>query len=349
MANLRLQDEIFGDLLPYIQDDAVTDINWNGTDLWVNDQQKGRYKVDGFTLTDKFINQFSQRLGNLMNVSFNKFSQTLEAETDGLRVSVIHESAAVSGRPISIRKTPAIMRITKKSMEDTGYCPDYIINFLENSIKAHMNIVVCGLPGVGKTELLKALTAFIPAHERVITIEDNLEIRYKAINPGKDVVELKVDEDFTYANAIKACLRQLPEWIMLSESRSVEVKYLLESMSTGTHCLTTLHTDTVTKIPDRIKNMISASNRSIENDIYSFLDIGVLVRSYVKPGESITRRIAEICVLDRDGVTDTNTLNMFYAYNEGGLTIERGALPKNIMLKFNSVGIRDPFIKYKWE
>ena len=83
--------------------------------------------------------------------------------------------------------------------------------FLENAVKAHMNIIMCGLPGSGKTELLKYLTRFVPDNERVITIEDNLEIHYADINPGKDAGELKVNEIlFDYTKAIKACLRQNP-------------------------------------------------------------------------------------------------------------------------------------------
>ena len=137
------------------------------------------------------------------------------------------------------------------------------------------------------------------AREKLESIEDNLEIRYAKINPGKDCVELKVDQDFTYTKAIKACLRQLPEWILLSEARSVEVKYLLESMSTGTHCLTTLHTDDVRKIPDRIKNMMPTINEQTENDIYSFINVGIQVRSYITD-EGVQRKIAQVALFSRD-------------------------------------------------
>ena len=58
-----------------------------------------------------------------------------------------------------------------------------------------MNMMMCGLPGTGKTELLKFLTGYIPDNERAITIEDNLEIHYSEINPGKDCVEMKVDAE----------------------------------------------------------------------------------------------------------------------------------------------------------
>ena len=329
MANLRLNDEIFGELLPYIKEDNVTDINWNGSALWLNDLNKGRYCVENFKLDDKFIDQFTARLSNLMNSPFNKTSPLLEAETDGLRVSIIHESVA------------AIRRLNKQKMKETDYCPDMINNFLENCVKARLNIVVCGLPGTGKTELLKALTAYVPANQRAITIEDNLEIRYSEINPGKDCVSLKVDKDFDYTAAIKACLRQLPDWIMVAEARSTEVKYLLESMSTGTNCLTTLHTDSVLKIPARIKNMLPEVNDQIENNIYSYINVGIQVRSYINE-DGITRRIAEVALFS--GANEKNKMYLLYDYEDGGVVDL--SIPKDIMYKFRIAGIYNPFKPY---
>lgn len=341
MADLKLNDEIFGDLLPYIKADNVTDINWNGSALWLNDLKKGRYCVKDFKLDEKFIDQFTARLSNLMNSPFNKTAPLLEAETDGLRVSIIHESVAPTGRSISIRKTPAIRRLNKQKMKETDYCPDMINNFLENCVKARLNMVVCGLPGTGKTELLKALTAYVPANQRVITIEDNLEIRYAEINPGKDCVSLKVDKDFNYTQAIKACLRQLPDWIMVAEARSVEVKYLLESMSTGTNCLTTLHTDSVLKIPARIKNMLPEVNKQIENNIFSYINVGIQVRSYVSD-DGIQRRIAEVALFS--GANEKNRMFLLYDYENGGVVDL--SIPVDLMNKFHMAGIYNPFKPY---
>ena len=153
-------------------------------------------------------------------------------------------------------------------------------------------------------------------------------------------MELKVDQDFTYTKAIKACLRQLPEWILLSEARSVEVKYLLESMSTGTHCLTTLHTDDVRKIPDRIKNMMPQINEQTENDIYSFINVGIQVRSYITE-EGIQRKIAQIALFSRDLMSGKNSMTMLY--NEGAYGDD--PFPDEILWKFASAGI-DPRKNY---
>lgn len=336
-ATKELSAEHFGPLYDYIIDDNVTDVNYNGTDVWIDDLTKGRYKAD-VTLTKEFINQFSTRVADIVSESFNQYSPLLEAETETLRISIIHESVASTGRSISIRKTPVIKRLNKKKMIAEEYCTEEILTFLENCVKGKMNMVMCGLPGTGKTEFLKYQTTFIPQNDRAITIEDNLEIHYSAINPGKDCVELKVDDKFTYVKAIKACLRQAPEWILLSEARSTEVKYLIESMSTGTHCLTTLHTDDVRKIPDRIKNMVEDSKMTehIENDTYAFLDVGVLIRKGMKDGQ-IYRYIDQVCVFSRENGKNTTTMIV-----DDGKIVSR-EIPYQVKKKFQLYGVFDPF------
>ena len=107
MRKLSLPDKAYGNLLKFILDENITDINWS-QGLWVNDLNKGRYKIKGFTLDDNFIQQFSTRISNLMNVQFNKNNPLLEAETDNLRISILHDSVTNTGISISIRKTPAV-------------------------------------------------------------------------------------------------------------------------------------------------------------------------------------------------------------------------------------------------
>lgn len=334
----KFKEEHYGPLLPFIKDENVTDINYNGKDVWIDDLTIGRYKAD-IELSRDFIEQFTVRVADAVSENFNQYDPLLEAETDTLRISIVHESVANTGRSISIRKTPIIKRLNFDTMISTGYASKEILSLLQHCVEGKMNALICGLPGAGKTELLKYLTTFIPNNDRVITIEDSLEIHYAAINDGKDCVEMKVDNDrFDYVKAIKACLRQNPQWILLSEARSTEVKHLMESMSTGTHCLTTIHTDDVKKVPDRIKNMIqdSAIAERIENDVYSFLDLAILVRKKIKNGK-IIRFIDQICFFSRE--EGRNVIAM--VVDDG--KIIGAALPNQIMRKFKQYDIVNPF------
>ncbi len=337
---LKRQD--YGILYPYVVSESVTDINWNGRQLWIDDLEKGRYMANEI-LSDAFVERFTLLLSNVTSVPLNRMNPVLEAETEELRISVVHSCVAHSGATISLRKIPAVRRLEKSEMVQSGYCSEEICNFLINCIQAHCSIAICGLPGSGKTELLKFLTRFIPATERVITIEDTLEIHYQKINPNKDCVEMKVAENFSYTEAIKACLRQLPKWILLSEARSEEVRYLLESLSTGTNGITTLHTDDVRNIPDRIKNMAGGAEDlvRIENDTYRFLDIGILVKSTVDEEGKIRRFIDQVGIFDRYGKDWSQTINEIVMVAEEGKIVCR-KLPVNVKRKFEEAGIYHP-------
>lgn len=285
-----------------------------------------------------FVNQFATRIANVVSQNFNKFNNILEAETETLRISIIHQSVSQGGVAISIRKTPVICRLERESMINSGYTNSEVINFLELCITGHLNMVFCGLPGSGKTELLKYLTRKIPKEEKVITIEDNLEIHFASINPEHHCVELKVGEQtISYTQAIKVSLRQNAQWILLSEARSHEVKYLLESLSTGLHGLTTLHTDDVRKVPDRILNMMDSGldSKRLENDIHTFIDVGVLLRKTVLPNGNIQRFIDQICVYDR-----ANGENRMVMVADEGVLVD-SVLPENIVEKFKTYGVKE--------
>lgn len=334
------REENFGVLLPFINDADVTDINWNGSQLWIDDVNKGRYKVD--TVLDKeFTDVMSVRIANVVSKTFNKYQPSLEAETDELRITILHESISNTGRAISIRKTPALKRINfMQSIKQGDYCSEEIANLMSNAVKAKFNIIVCGLPGVGKTELVKFLTNYIFPSDRVVTIEDTLEIHYDKINPDKDSLVLKITPQFSYTQAIKESLRLLPEWVLLSEARSTEVKYLMESVSTGTKCMTTLHADDVRKIPDRIVNMIGDINQEeiIKNQVYSFFDIGILIdkEEEAQTGR-IKRWISQVCFFDRSN--DKNECTM--VVDNGQFTNNK--LPQDAIRRFRNAGILDPY------
>ena len=111
----NFQEDNFGELLPYVKDTNITDINYNGSDVWVEDLEKGILKTN-VKLSQAFVEQFSTRIANMVSQQFNDVNNILEAETDTLRISIIHPSVTNTGYSISIRKTPAVMRLTEKGM-----------------------------------------------------------------------------------------------------------------------------------------------------------------------------------------------------------------------------------------
>ena len=299
------QKEYFGVFYPFIRDDRITDVDFNGRSLWLTDCNNRRWR-DRTQIPPGFIEQFTQRVSNTISKPFNKQSPVLEAETDTLRITIVHESVALSGRCICIRKSLPYVRLSAAKMIRENYCTSGILELLKCCVIKKKNIVFCGQPGVGKTECAKFFSGFISPSDRVITIEDTPEWHFKELHPENDCIELRINAQMDYTGAIKTCLRLNPGWIMLSETRSEEVVYLIEGYSTGVKGITTLHTDAVKKIPDRMLNM--AGNRReaqrFENDIYSFVDVGVLIscKERKNPDGTVTLRrfIDQICFFARE-------------------------------------------------
>lgn len=235
--------ELFREIEDLIQNEDVTDIEWDGYYLWVTDLKKGCY-CHNIRLNEEYVDNLAIRLANIMKVPFNRAYPILEANTEDLRISIWHESRCTK-KSMAIRKIPTRLRFRHQDIVQAGYAPETLINLLENCVTAHCNIVIGGQPHAGKTELLKYLSTFIPANEKVGVYEDNQEIHYRKINPGKKCAEFFVDEKFSYSQIIRAGLRHNIDWTLLSESRGPEVLDLLNSLSTGASCMTTIHLDDV--------------------------------------------------------------------------------------------------------
>ncbi|MCH4007220.1 MAG: CpaF/VirB11 family protein [Eubacterium sp.] len=323
--NLYIQKEYFGALLPFIENEKITDITWNGKELWVDDLEKGRHPVS-LKLEASFLDSFAARIANLANVNFNRSQPVLEAETDNLRISLIDRSVTNTDYTLAIRKTPAVRRLSEQSMIKDEYAGTDVLQFLKAAVKGRCSIIVTGDVGSGKTELVKYLTKHIEPYSRTISIEDNFELRLSVINPRLDCVEMKAAENFSYEQAIKAALRQMCRWMLLSEARGREVNYLLEAASTGCSVMTTIHSDDVRKLPDRIMNMMGNQGTDRQNDIYSFFDIGIRV-DVKNQGNGIQRKLSQICILDRD--RGVNRLQMLY---QDGLWLDQ-PLPENFLRK----------------
>lgn len=334
----------FGVLWKYVAESGVTDVDYNGRELWITDLKKGRYRAPE-ELSAQFISTFTHNISNCVNKQFNNANKVLEADTRELRISIIHDSVAASGISICIRKSPCIVRSSIRRMIHEKYCPERMLHLLMNCVLTGMNVVFGGEPGAGKTECAKFFMQFIPKNERVITIEDSLEMHYGEINPGADAVELRIGHVFTYTDAIKASLRQNPKWLMLSEARSVEVTSLIEQWSTGVSGFTTIHLDDVRKLPDRIQNMMNDERDAsrLENRIYRYVNVGILIRC-VRQTDGVYRRyIDQLCFYSREGQE-----NRIYMLMEDGETVSE-ELPPGIARRFEQAGIRDPFSCANWQ
>lgn len=336
---LTLTADNYGPLWKYVDDDDITDTDFNGVDLWLTDIEGRRIRIEDHGLTDEFIRAFTQRVANKVSKPFNKMNPLLEAETSTLRISVVHESAAISGRSICLRKSLPKVRITTQGIMDTNYIPRPVLNLLVNCIQSKMNVVIGGEPGAGKTEFAKYLTQYIDKTQRMITIEDSPEWHFRTINPGHDVIEMRVSPEFDYSMAIKTCLRQNPKWIALSEARGEEAKWLITAWSTGVNGVTTIHTDDVRKIPGRLISMMNDRNDAerMISDVFDFVNVGIMVRRKAMLDGTAKRYVDQVGLLFREG----DEQGVMPIVMNGEFVAEM--LPKDVAFRLKRAGVENPF------
>lgn len=349
--NIFADNEVFGPLKKYVEDEDITDIDFNyNQKVWLTNTKNERWYVNEPLLTEEWIRNFAIQIADHEQVEINPLTPVVETETDELRISVVHDSIATNGTSICIRKTPPKARITEKYAIDTLYCSKEILSLMANCVKAHMNIVFCGEPRAGKTECAKFISTYIPDSERVITIESVKEWRYKELKPEADCVEMRTTENFDYSDAIIASLKQNPKWLMIAETRGNEVKHLVQGFSTGVNGITTLHTDDVRKIPSRMLNMVNDSTiekRFLKN-IYEFVNVGIMINFKHNEKGEIIRYIDQVGFFTTEGVKteadgELKSGRCIIVVQDGKI-VDR-PLPENILVKLKGVGVTRDNIK----
>lgn len=305
----------FGPLEEFLQDDNVTDISYsNGGQVWLKTLDKGVYQVNRPQINNPLMEKLAFQCANVMGKTFNMAHPMLDAESAELRMNFIHDSISTNGISCLIRKTPAKIRLNKQKLIDEKYVTESLHDFLIQCIEGHANIIVSGETGSGKTELVKYLASHIKENEKIITIEDTLELHLDRIFPHRDIVALKTNNIASYSDVLVACMRQNPIWILLSEVRSAEaVMAVRNSISSGHHILSTIHSDKASLIPMRMFALIE-SNIDVEQfltTIHRYVQIGIYVKGYMsKELGRFQREIMEICefYVDDNNKAQVNTI-----------------------------------------
>lgn len=312
----------FGPLKRYLDDDDITDISYsNNGQLWLKSLEKGVYRAEQQDVDNELIEKIAFQCSNVMGKTFNMAHPFLDSESAELRMNFVHESIARNGIACVFRKTPAKIRLEKNKLLNEKYIELSIHEFLINCVKGHCNIIVCGETGSGKTELVKYLASHTAENEKLITIEDTLELHLDRIFPQRDIVAMKTNNIASYSDVLVTCMRQNPKWILLSEVRSAEaVTAVRNSISSGHYILSTIHADKAESIPHRMYSLLESNIDVVQflKTIYRYVQIGVFVRGrYSSVEKRFVREIAGVCEFF---VTDDNEpqFNNIYLKNVAG-------------------------------
>ena len=274
----------FGPLKPLLDNDDITDISYcNGGQIWIRSLTQGSIRVEIPGCTQEFMEKLAFQCSNVMGTTFNNAKPFLDAESSELRLNFVHQSIATNGIACVLRKTPAKIRLQKEKLLEDDYFTNDIHDFLIKCVEGHCNIMVCGETGSGKTEFVKYLASHTKENEKIITIEDTLELHLDKIFPHRDIVSMKTNNVASYSDVLVTCMRQNPKWILLSEVRSAEaVSAVRNSISSGHNILSTIHADKASAIPYRLYSLME-TDLDVEqflSTIYRYIQLGVHIKAY---------------------------------------------------------------------
>ncbi len=290
----------FGPFQTYIDNDDITDVSYsNNGQIWIRSLTQGSVRVENPAINNALVEKLAFQCSNVMGKTFNMASPFLDAESTELRMNFVHDSIATNGVALVIRKTPAKIRLEKEKLLQEDYVTQDIHDFLIKCVEGHCNIIVCGETGSGKTEFVKYLASHTKTNEKLITIEDTLELHLDKIFPQRDIVAMKTNNIASYSEVLVTCMRQNPKWILLSEVRSAEaVSAVRNSISSGHNILSTIHSDKASAIPFR---MYSLMETEVDVDqflktIYRYIQLGVHIKAfYSQKYQKFHREIDEVC------------------------------------------------------
>ncbi len=322
-----IENEIngYGPITELLEDKNITEIMVNGPDeIYIEvDGQLIRDDSVSF-INDEHIIRTIQRIVQPLGRTIDSTNPMVDSHLkDGSRINAIIPPLSVSGPVMTIRKfKESISNID--ALIGNGTLTPYMARFMDACVEAKLNIIVCGGTGSGKTTLLNVLSNFINPHERIITIEDAVELKLKqshVISLETRNVNYEREGEVTIRDLVRNSLRMRPDRIIVGEVRGEEAFDMLQAMNTGHDgSLTTLHANSASDALNRLETMILMGGidiplRAVREYIAKALDIVIDIER-LSDGKRKVINISEIVGFDGEDII----LKDIFAFNQKGLT-----------------------------
>jgi len=345
-----IEDEVMGlgPLEPLLADTTVSDVLVNGPKS-VYVERRGKLELTDVTFNnDLHLMNIIDRIVTAVGRRIDESSPMVDARLkDGSRVNAIIPPLALDGPMLSIRRF-AVELLSVDDLIKLGTLTEPVATVLKAIVKGRLNVLVSGGTGAGKTTTLNILSGFIPATERIVTVEDSAELQLQQPH----VVRLETRPpniegrgEVAARDLVRNSLRMRPDRIIVGEVRGAEALDMLQAMNTGHDgSLTTIHANTPRDALSRVENMVSMTGiqfptKGLRSQIASAINVVLQVERQ----EDGKRRIVSVCEIN--GMeSDVITMSELFKFERRGIDKEGGVIgalrPTGIIPAFQQQMVR---------
>lgn len=300
-----------GPLEQFLHDITVTEIMVNGSNQIYVERAGVIEPTDVRFISEEHLRRVIERIVSSVGRRIDEASPMVDARlADGSRVNVIVPPLSLDGSILTIRKF-AKDPFTVHDLIAMGTFTDRVASFLAASVEGGMNILVSGGTGTGKTTMLNVLSSFVPHDDRIVTIEDAVELQLHQDH----VIRLEARPEnteghgqITIRDLVRNSLRMRPDRIIVGEVRGAEALDMLQAMNTGHDgSLSTVHANAPRDALSRLETMVLMAGfdlptRAIREQIASALDLIVHVDRF-RDGSRRVTHLTEVAGMEGEIVT----------------------------------------------
>ncbi|MDQ1287417.1 MAG: pilus assembly protein CpaF [Actinomycetota bacterium] len=333
----RLEEEIADDILgygpiePYLRDAEVTEIMVNGPGRIFVERGGLLYPVDGRFADEQHLRRTIDKIVGRVGRRVDEASPMVDARLpDGSRVNAIIPPLAVDGSLLTIRKFSAVP-LTTDDLVTFGTLTRQVADFLAACVRGRLNILVSGGTGAGKTTTLNVLSSYIPANERVVTVEDAAELQLyqeHVLRLESRPPNIEGRGEVRIRDLVRNALRMRPDRIVVGEIRDAAALDMLQAMNTGHDgSICTVHANSPRDVLSRVETMVMMSGMdlpitAIREQISSALDL-VVHQARFQDGSRRITHVTEVAGMEGQVIS---TQDLFVFDHRGGFDAHGRAL-----------------------